>query len=433
MALVSGIERWWRRDPASRRPENGPLRALAAVLAVGIAFLVARCGASSASKPQAATQSEAEVRAAVAKTVAVRAAAVLHHDKAAYLATDAAGAWRTNDAARFDSLMVVPLSAWTLKIDDKATKMAHLYQVDQSYEISGVDPQPVASTEYLSFVPQGSDWVVSSDSDGAAVGLRSDVQIWDQGPISVVHGSRSLVIGLGGEARLKPYADLADHGAAKAAKIWGAAGWHGTVLVEVPMAQAQVETLLNEKAGDLQGVAGVTAGEGGKPTGSAPASRVLVNPDAWATLALDSWQVVMDHELTHVATRLWNTASTPIWLSEGAADYSGYQDSGIPLTRVLRDTKTAAAQPGFDAGVLPTGADFTGDHASIAYQESNLACRLIAEKYGQAKLVAFYKAVGTAASGTVDPVDQAFRSVLGTTTKDFTAKWKQYVLTKARS
>ena len=416
------------------------MRALAAALAIGTAaFLVARCGASSA-KPQAANAPDTEVRAGVAKTLAARAAAILRRDKAAYLATDApgSGTWRTNDAARFDSLMAVPLSAWTLRLDAQPTKVPHMYQIHQSYEVSGVDPLPVNSTEYLSFVPQGSAWLVSSDSDGTTFGQRSDVQIWDQGPVSVVHGARSLVIGLGGDERLKSYADLADHGAAKAGKIWAAAGWHGTVVVEVPMSQPQVEALLNEQPGSLQNVAAITAGEGGKPMTSAPASRVLVNPDAWATLAPDSWQVVMDHELTHVATRTWNTAATPIWLSEGAADYSGFLGSGFPLSRMLKDLDAAARQPGFDAGVLPTESDFQGANADIAYQESNLACRLIAEKYGQAKLVAFYKAVGTAststtAGSTADPVDQAFHSILGTSTKDFTAKWKQYVLTMARS
>jgi hypothetical protein len=160
---------------------------------------------------------------------------------------------------------------------------------------------------------------------------------------------------------------------------------------------------------------------------------VLVNPDQFAGLPPESWQIVLDHELTHVATRAWNTGETPIWLSEGAADYSGYQDSTITVTRMLKDLREAAKQPAFDAAALPTEADFTGSDAGVAYEESNLACRLIAERYGQSKLVAFYKAVGTAAAGTADPVDDAFRTVLGTTTKDFTAKWKQYVLSKARS
>ena len=91
-----------------------------------------------------------------------------------------------------------------------------MYRVTESYELSGVDFKPVTGTRYLTFVERGGKWLLSSDSDGAAAGLTPDteldqgVQIWDQGPVSVVHGSRSLVIGLGGEQRLRPFADLAD-------------------------------------------------------------------------------------------------------------------------------------------------------------------------------------------------------------------------------
>jgi hypothetical protein len=411
------------------------------VVAVAVAFTIAQCGGSVTTPSHSASQSptvttaapQPEVRTAVAKTLAARAAAVLHHDKAAYLATDATGDWRSLDAGRFDSLMAIPLAEWGLDLDGGATGLANLYQVRLSYQISGADPQPVEATQYLSFVQQGGDWVVSSDTGGDAAGKHTDVQIWDQGAVSVVHGSRSLVIGLGGEERLKPFADLADHGAAKAAKVWGAAGWHGTVVVEVPTTQAQAEALVKEQPGGLQQIAALTSGEAGKATASAPASRVLVNPDQFSALPPESWQVVMDHELTHVATRVWNTAETPIWLTEGAADYSAYQDSAITVTRMLKDLREAAKQSTFDAGVLPTETDFQGANAGIAYEEANLACRMISEKYGQAKLVAFYKAVGTAPAGTADPVDQAFHSVLGTSAKDFTTKWKQYVLIKARS
>ena len=332
------------------------MRALGAVIAVGIAFTAAQCaGSSGATATHRPTQSaaatamaEPQVRSAVTRTLEARSLAVAQHDKAAYLATDADTPWRSADAARFDSLMAVPLSEWRLTLGDAAGMSvggAELYQVRESYQLTGADPQPVQSTLYLSFVRQGSGWLLSSDSAGASVGKLSDVQLWDQGPVSVVHGSRSLVIGLGGEARLKPYADLADHGAAKAARIWGASGWHGTVVVEVPMTQAQTEALVGESAGSLQNVAALTSGEAGKAVATAPASRVLVNPDQFAGLPPESWQVVLDHELTHVATRVWNTDGTPIWLSEGAADYSAYQDSTITVTRMLKDLREAAKQP----------------------------------------------------------------------------------------
>jgi hypothetical protein len=425
---VAGTGWLTRRDRSAPRDSNLVRAVFALVVAVSSALLIARCGSSP--KP---AQSDAQVRAGIAATLSARSTAVQHHDRAAYLATDADTPWRSTDASRFDAMAAVPFASWQLT-DVGATAVAHLDRVQLAYQVTGVDPEPVKATEYLSFRYAGGSWLVADDHEGAAQGLRADVQLWDLGgPVTVVRGSRSLVMGLGGAQRLQPYADLADHGATKASKIWGGAGWHGTVLVEVPSTEGQAEALLNSSSGDLQGVAAVTAGELGKTTASAPASRVLVNPDEFALLPAESWQVVIDHELTHGATRSWTTSATPLWLSEGAADYTGFLGSGFTTARSVRDLQQAVAS-GFTPDALPTSADFQGSGTAVAraYNEGYLACRYIAEKYGQAKLVAFYKAVGTGSAGAADPVEQAFRTVLGTTTADFTVKWRQYVLVTAK-
>jgi hypothetical protein len=432
MAGIAGLR---RPDGATSRLGRGPVRAGAALLAVVIVAVVARYIITSS-----AAQPEAKVRAAAAATLAARTAAVAAHDKAAYLATDVDGTFRAADAQVFDNLTALPLASWTVTLaaDQSTAKKlgaAHLYRVTESYEVSGVDYKPVTDTRYLTFVERGNKWLLSSGSDGAAAGLHSDTQIWDQGAVSVVHGSRSLIMGLGGEQRLKPFADLADHAATKAASVWGAAGWKGTVVVIVPMNQAQVETLLDSVPGSLTGVVAITAGEGGQALTAAPASRVLVNPDAFNGEAPDAWQFFFDHELTHVATRAWTTAAVPLWISEGAADYSGYLGSSISIDRRFEELASAVSKDGWQPQNLPTTDDFagSGDSVSRTYQISNLACALIAQRYGQAKLVAFYKAVGTDPAGTADPVDHAFRTVLGTTTAEFTVKWRSFVLNEAHT
>jgi hypothetical protein len=439
MAWLRRLGRLSPSYPRSLREWNARSwkRIVGAILGVTLAVLLARCVTSSTAN---AAPPESQVRAAAAATLAARTAAVAARDKTAYLATDAAGPLQDADAQVFDNLSALPLAAWSMTLADdqseaKRAGVAHLYRVTESYELSGVDYQPVTDTRYLTFARHGGQWLLASDSDGAKAGLHADSQIWDQGPVSVVHGSRSLVVGLGGEQRLKPFADLADHAATKASKVWGAAGWKGDVVVVVPSTQAQVETLLNSEAGSLTGVVAITAGEGGKSLTGAPASRVLVNPDAFNAEAPDAWQFFFDHELTHVATRAWTTPAMPLWISEGAADYTGYLGSAITVDRRFQELANAVSQNGWKPQALPATDDFygSGDAVSRTYQISNLACALIAEKYGQAKLVAFYKAVGTAPAGTADPVDHAFRTVLGTSTADFTVKWRTSVLNEAQN
>jgi hypothetical protein len=61
-----------------------------------------------------------------------------------------------------------------------------------------------------------------------------------------------------------------------------------------------------------------------------------------------------------------------------------------------------------------------------AYEGGWMACRMIAERWGEERLKAFYRAVGE--HGKRDgAVEGAMESVLGTTVGDFTAEWRQYL------
>ena len=86
---------WLRRPDGTSSRLGGQVRVGAALLAGVIAVVVARCAMTSSAR---GAPPEPEVRAAVAATLAARAAAVADHDKDAYLATDAAGAFQTADA-----------------------------------------------------------------------------------------------------------------------------------------------------------------------------------------------------------------------------------------------------------------------------------------------------------------------------------------------
>lgn len=457
---VKGIGSLWRRDPSSARPEYGPLRAVAALLAVGTAFLVARYP-TPAAKPVVA---EADKRAAIDQLLAVRAAAVLHHDRDAYLATDTGTPWRAADASVFDNMRDVPLSTWTQSIAD-GTKVPGTYRVQLSFQLVGVDPKPVTATRYLSFVLDDGKWLMSADADAdsAAIGLATaagpapvpDFQLWDEGPVSVLRGSHWLVMGLGGADRIAPYMAVVNQAVAANGKVWSATGWNGTAVVEVPQTGQQLGRLLKADPAEFYGVAAVTSGELGKATAAAPASRVLVNPDVHMTTV--GLTFVLGHELTHVQTRSWTTSTTPLWVSEGAADYTGHLASPTLTTANSLKELTAEVHAGVKPAALPTDASFkTTDPAALsaAYQKSWLAWRLIGELYGQTKLVAFYHAVGQpGAAGGIAPgtgqtpdaaaaatttitttaaVDEAFKSVLGTTAQAFTVKWERYVLAEVR-
>ena len=159
--------------------------------------------------------------------------------------------------------------------------------------------------------------------------------------------------------------------------------------------------------------------------GAESALRVLVNPGEFSTLSRAGRVVVLAHELTHVATAsagVRSNARVPSWLSEGFADHVGYSGSGIAVTTAASEL-VAAVRSGHAPPVPPGDAAFdvrTGG-SPAAYESAWLACRMIAERYGQPTLVRFYRAVQR--RGLVS----ALRGVLDVSQAEFTRSWRAYI------
>ncbi|MFJ1583430.1 hypothetical protein ACIOC1_08940 [Streptomyces sp. NPDC088197] len=417
--------------PLRRTPTASRVRAAALGLSLALlAALVAGCGGTASGGRPTADATDAGIRQALDR----RAAAVLHHDRAAFLAGIDPRATRFLDRqkAMFTDIADVPLADWSYRLvrtgafglpptADGTVRAAA--EVQLRYRLSGFDAAPVAATDYLTLSRRGGSWYVAGDDDGAASGHRGAVQLWDQGRVTVVRGTDSLVLGLGDAAGLRGYAEDVDRAVPEVRRTWGGAGWSGKVVVEVPRTLDQMAALAAADPADYRNIAAVTTGEGG---GSARvgSDRVIINPEAFSGLSAFGRQTVLTHETTHVATRAWTTARTPLWLSEGAADWTAYRTAGR-TARELAPELAAAVAAGRVPAALPADADFhsaDADTLSRAYEGGWLACRLIADQWSPDALVAFYRAV--ASGGTVD---SHLRTTLGTTLPAFTARWRAYL------
>ncbi|MET7811023.1 hypothetical protein ABZT26_09175 [Streptomyces sp. NPDC005395] len=351
-----------------------------------------------------------------------RAAAVLAHDATAYA--------RTGTGTGFGNLSAIPLAAWSYRVrevdrtGDRATA-----DVELRYRVEGYDRGAVATgrTVRLSRDGSGGGWSVDSDRPAK----KSGQQPWDQGAVRVVRGTHSLVLGVGQPTdTLRRFAALADRAVPAVADAWDG-DWARRVVVVVPRSLEGMAGLLGSPASSYRGIAAVTTGEtGGRER--APADRIIVNPDAYGLLGDLGKQVVLTHETTHVATRADTTSATPLWLSEGYADWVGYRDSGRTPAQAAPELAGAVAGGEVPAR-LPTDDDFgfTADAEELAraYEGGWLACRMIAEQWGEDRLDAFYRAVG-AHDERAGAVEDAMRKVLGTTPDDFTARWREYLRTR---
>lgn len=364
-----------------------------------------------------------------------RAAALLRRDRVGWLAgvDPAATALRTRQAAFLANIRQVPLGVWryTVQPGDSAGRVERTgtwtVRVTVQYTLRGVDPVPTERPLVLTFADRGGRWLIASDTGTAPDGARSWRGPWEFGPLLVRRGTASLVLAHPANAgRLAGFAAAVDAVVPRVRAVVGAST-PSRVAVLIPDDQREMAALVGEKL-VLSTIAAVAVADRvDTDRRRASGQRVVVNPATIDRLGPLGRRVVLQHEVTHVATRALTGPDTPIWLVEGLADWVGYGDSGL-TPRQVGDELRAALRSRRWPGRLPVPMDFRGEspRLALAYEEGWSACRYVADRVGTAGLLRLYRAVGTAA----DPdaaLDAQLRTLLGVGTAQFTARWRASV------
>ncbi len=402
---------------------------------------------------------------AVRALLATRAAAIRHRDRTAFLGTVAplAPELRARQAALFDNLAQVPLGSWSYRLDPEQEVLmppgvATAYgdavwapKVRLRYQLAGYDAAPTSQDQRYLFVRYGHRWYLGDDglAPDRDTGTGTVRNLWDFGRVTAIRDPSVLVLGHPGSERLMRSAyQIARQAIPAVNRVWGA-GWHRRVVVLVP-ADADELSQVIEESGDLSGMAAFTSADlphGGQPVGK----RVVVNPDAYGELSPYGRQVVLTHEITHVATgppfttrhipeassgerrsaRDVTSGATPYWLAEGFADYVAYRATGASAKRAAHEL----AQDVKDGDLpdrLPEWADFRPSNPNLAqaYQESWLACKLIVARSDEATLVRLYRTLSRAKGDPDAELDMAMRDQLGIGTADFVGAWRRYLETQ---
>ena len=374
---------------------------------------------------------------AVRALLAARSNAVLRHDRAAFLATidPLATAFRTRQAALVDALARVPIATWSYTLDpsserpgtaalDRRTRWAG--DVALRYRLDGGDPAPALRRQHLTFVLRSGRWYVGADDPG----LRTQRDLWDDGPVVTARRPGVLVLGHPSSAPL--LADLAretEQAVSRVTALWGP-GWSRRVLVIVPSSQAELARLV-PGAGALDQVAALATADleppaaGDHPGPARPVGdRVLVNPPVFARLGTLGRRVVLAHEVTHVASRAASGTAVPTWLVEGLADWIGYRGLDVPLSVSGRELQ-ADVRAGRLPDHLPTDAAYDGSDPRLAqtYEQSWRAVSLIASRYGAAALLRLYRDLGR--DGRAGALDRVLHRDLGLSLAGLTQAWRE--------
>jgi hypothetical protein len=249
--------------------------------------------------------------------------------------------------------------------------------------------------------------------------------LWEHEPVEVASAGQSLVVASSRLAsRLPSLAKEVEAAREQVAGFWSAQ-WPATVVVVVPSEARSMGSLIG--GGELSQLPAVTSWNPGR---GGPVVRVVLNPEAFLGLPSIAQRIVLRHEITHVAQNALQARNVPTWLSEGVAEYIGYRGTGIPDSIVgagafdlVRSNGVPEALPGEDDFAF----NLTAGQRTLAYERAWAACRMIADVYGESRIIRFYRAASAGSGSSEARVDRAARKVLGVSGAQFVRQWQSWL------
>lgn len=282
--------------------------------------------------------------------------------------------------------------------------------VETRWRFAGFDREQAVADVEVALVAQDDRTAIE-----AIGGPGGRSPIWLSGPVEVEHDDQTLVVAATGAGR---YARLARRAVPVVRRVLP--DWRDGLVVEVPGSAPALDAALGAEEGQYAAVAAVTSGVGDQLGDRSPV-HVFVNPSVFGGLERQGAQVVMSHEAVHVATRAAAEPGTvPSWLTEGFADYVALRDVDLPLSVTAAQVIRSVRSDG-PPRTLPGERDFDTRtaHLGASYEAAWLACRLLADRAGEAALTGFYTGLEEG-----DDVGREFRAAFGLSLPAFTRQWR---------
>jgi hypothetical protein len=384
---------------------------------------------------QPPTRAAADPSAELPRLLTRRADAVLDDDRAAFLATvdKRQTTFYKRQANLFARMRTVPFSDLTYKITDEhaSTRLRRRYDADQviqaqvqaRYRFKGQDASPVLARHSYTFVLTRSVWRIAGPGD-AGQRRRDDTEIWDGGRVRTAVSRRTLIVyHPGDEALARKLLRVADRAYTQVDAAW-IGPWERKAVILVPKDQQEAEELVG--ASDLSRVAAVASSS--VESGASErvlGNRIVVNTDNVERYNDLNLQVLITHEMTHVATRTLGDG-VPLLLVEGFADWAALKPLGYPLAVTRPNLARRVRADRFD-GRLPGDGEFRGPDAAVAYDEGSAFCLWLADTYGPGKLRALYRQFRGSDPPSEAEFDRGFRRVLDLTRRQAERRWAIWV------
>ncbi|MGZ8180257.1 hypothetical protein ACXVUM_20235 [Williamsia sp. SKLECPSW1] len=297
------------------------------------------------------------------------------------------------------------------------------------YQFAGVDEAPTTIERPLVMARYGDRWTVVGDA-GPVLGSGSPrAQFWDFPGVRAqrvtTSGGTSVVLDYPGSRGLGDRIRAALPGAVGAVSAFWGGQWPRRAVVIATDSGAAFSGLARTQ-GDTAAAAAATVS--GDDTGvSALGQRVIFTPGAITDLPGPALDVVLRHELTHVAARPRTADTAPKWLTEGVAEYVGRRgtyrdlaDAAPDLAEQVRAGKLPAALPD-DAAF-----DVAGANPRLAYQTAWSFAAFAAEAYTPQRLRALYLRLAGGPS-TAQAQSDAMSATLGAPGDAVLDRWRTWL------
>lgn len=290
--------------------------------------------------------------------------------------------------------------------------------VEASWAFAGFDDEPARAEATVTFRRRGDRAVLVSVGGGGRA-----APLWLTRAVTVHRSANALVLSAGDPARR--YAEYADRAVRMVRRV--IPRWSQRLVVEVPRSGTGLDRLLGSEPGTYANIAAVTTTADGSGGRTAPV-HVFVNPDLFDDLPRQGAQVVMTHEVAHVATGAATASGIPLWLMEGFADYVALRDLDVPVSVSARQILRQVRRNGVpDALPGPEEFDPGTTHLGASYEAAWLACRLLARTGSEEDLVSLYRRVSSG-----EAVDTSLRDVFGFGEKELVRRWQAELRALAR-
>jgi hypothetical protein len=294
-------------------------------------------------------------------------------------------------------------------------------QVDVHYRVDDLDRGDRVARLGYDLVRTEAGWQVEAERP---VGAGATAPWVAMPTLRVRRGEHAVVAGTVPTTRLAEHAAVVDRDVPTLRGQWP--GTPSRVLVLAPSTTEEADALLGRAAGSgAAPVAATTEGPLGK-AGTATGDRIVLDPTAYGRLTASGRDVVLTHELAHVAVRATVPGRPAAWLAEGYADHVGYGRADVSTARLVAPLVTAM-RTGHGPRHLPTASDLqpaSGD-IEVPYLAGWQAVELIAHDHGEAALRRVVRA-GASTGSDADAeaaTDAALVSVLDTTRAELTDAW----------